>query len=423
MHATLGFRLSRLALVVLVALSGRAFSTIYVGSCSGGMVEPTIQLAVNASPAGGTVAVCPGTYKEQVLINKSITLVGIANANQDAAVVVPPASGMVANTTDVDNGNPIAAQILVQDTAGPVSISNLTIDGSGNGITGCSPDLQGILFQNASGTVNHVAVRNQTLGSGLGGCQSGESIYVQTASGSTSTVTVENSSVHLYQKNGITGNDSGTTLTVLGNYVQGAGVVASPGAAQNGIQLGFGATGKITNNTVIDNIYGNPSVAASADILLYDTAENSGISVGSNILGNSQLPVALYTDLSGGVASGDGVSVTNNKIFGTATYDAIDVCTNGNTVTGNTIFNSAESAVHMDASCSSGGLTTGNNNKATGNTALESACAGALVDVGTSGNTTDPNMYYTVPFTFTDSTAKCTIPAGPSGSNRFRPAR
>ncbi len=318
----------------------------------------------------------------------------------DAVLIVPPTTGLVQNTTDVDTGNPIAAQLLVQNTAGPVSISGLTVDGTGNLVATCGLDLQGILFQNASGTVNHVAVRNQTPQPGYGGCQIGESIYVQTATGQTSAVTVEHSSVHNYNKNGITGNDTGTTLTVTGNYVQGAGVVPSGGAAQNGIQLGFGATGTITANTVIDNIYGDPTIAASADILLYDTAENSGITVSSNTVGNSQLPIALYTLGDDGANLGDGVTVTSNKVFGTSTYDAIDVCTNGNTVRSNTILNSAESGVHLDASCGAyfGGAT-GNNNIATGNTIVESACAGILADTGTTGNTTSPNTYFTVPTT------------------------
>jgi hypothetical protein len=147
-----------------------------------------------------------------------------------------------------------------------VTISNLTVDGTGNGVFSCGLDIQGILFQNASGTLNHVAVRNQVPNSGFGGCQIGESIYVQTAASQTSSLTVENSSVHNSNKNGITGNDAGTTLIVSGSYVQGAGVVASGGAAQNGIQLAFGATGKVSSSTVIDNIYGDPTVAASAGL-------------------------------------------------------------------------------------------------------------------------------------------------------------
>jgi hypothetical protein len=437
MQPTRSFTFSCLALVVLIALSGYAFSTtVAVGTCTTLVHFATIQLAVNSVPAGSIIKVCPGTYHEQVvIIDKNLTLEGIASPAGDAAVILPPATGLVANTADVDTDNPIAAQLLVQN-AGPVSISNLTVDGTGNAITGCSPDLQGILFQNATGTVKHVAVRNQVPNGIPKGCQIGESIYVQTAAGHSSTVTVENSSVHNYNKNGITGNDAGTALTVTGNYVQGAGVVPSGGAAQNGIQLGFGATGTIKSNTVIDNIYGDPTVAASANILLYDTAENSGITVTSNRVGNSQLPIALITLGDDGANLGDGVTVTDNHIFGTSAYDAIDVCTNGNTVTGNTIFNSAESGVHLDASCGIHfGGTTGNNNIATGNTIVESACAGILADTGTTGNTTTPNTYFTVPFPVTSSAASCTIPPGPTGdttlagptrtktARKFSPAR
>ena len=376
MNTTRSFTLAGIALFAVVVLSGQAFSvTVAVGTCTSLNNYATIQQAVNAVPPGSTIRICPGKYHEQVLINQKVTLLGIAYTSSDAVVVLPPSTGLVANTIDVDDPSlPIAAQILVQDTAGPVLISNITVDGTNNQIAGCAPDLQGILFQNASGSLTHVAVRNQTLGAGLGGCQSGEGIYVQSASGSTSAVTVLDSSVHDYNKNGITGNDAGTTLTVTGNYVQGAGVVPSGGAAQNGIQLGFGAAGKISGNTVVDNIYGDPTIAASADILLYDTAENSGITVTSNIAGNSQLPIVLFTDSPG--VLGDGVSVTSNKIFGTSTYDAIDVCTNGNTVKTNTISNSAESGVHLDASCGS----TGGNNVVTGNAVVESFCAGILTD-------------------------------------------
>ena len=397
---------SCLALVAFVALSGQAFSaTVTVGSCTSPVKFATIQQAVNASPARTVIKVCPGNYPEQVVIAKDLTLEGIVYETEDAVVILPPAGGLVANVTDVDSGDPVAAQLVVQNT-GSVSISNLTVDGAGNGLS-CGPDVRGILFQNSSGTVNHVAVRNQVPNGIPNGCQVGQSIWVETASGHPSTVTIEHSSVHNYNKNGITGNDASTNLTLTGNYVQGAGVV--PGsAAQNGIQVGFGATGTIKDNIAIDNIYGDPTVAASADVLLYDAAENSSITISRNIVGNSQLPIALYTDT---VGVGDGVSVTGNRAFGASTYDGIDVCTDGNTVTGNTIVNSAESGVQLDASCGS----TGQNNTVTGNVILESACAGILDDTnGAGGNTITDDTYFTVPFTLTSSTSKCTVAAGPA---------
>jgi hypothetical protein len=403
-----------LALVALLALSGQAFSTtVAVGSCTPYVNFATIQQAVNASPSGTVIKVCPGTYHEQVAINESLTLEGVAYAIEDAVVIAPPKGGLVANAVDMDpeppnSGAPIAAQILVENatTAITVTISNLTVDGLGNQVSGCSPNVVGILYSNASGTVNHVAVRNQVPGDTLSGCQSGEAIYVQTSTGA-SVVTVENSSVHNYNKNGITGNDAGTTLNVTGSYVEGSGALGDGYSAQNGIQIAFGAAGKVTTSVVTDNSYVGPTYGAS-DILLYDAAENSSIAITGNIAGNSQIPIGLYTDTAG---LGDGVTVTSNKIFGALTFDAIDVCTNGNTLKLNNIFNSAESGIHLDASCGS----TGTGNTLASNTILESACAGILDDTGGSSNTIVSGTYYTVPFPVTGSTASCTIP-GPAGS-------
>jgi hypothetical protein len=359
------------------------------------------------------VRVCPGSYHEQIIIDAPLTLEGVQSASpaplQDAVVILPPSGGAVQNATDVciypnasycSNDFPIAAQILVENTTG-VTISNLTVDGTGNGLSsGCSVNLDGILFQNASGTVGHVAVRNQLLNGVLTGCQTGDGIYVESSSG-TSSVSVTASSVHNYNKNGITARYAGTTLTASGNYIQGQGLQAGLAAA-NGIELAFGAAGTITTNTVIDNVYQDPTSATAADILLFDTEENVGIEVNSNILGNSQVPIGLYTDTAG--TYGDGVYVESNRIFGTGAYDAVDVCTNGNIVKSNTIFNSAESGVHLDASC--GG---GTGNTATNNIIVESGCAGVLEDSGASGTTT-PNTDWTVPFPVATSTSACTIP-------------
>src|SRR5882762_5829123 len=151
--------------VFLVALGGHLMGvTVKVGTCRSGIVTfSTIQSAVNASPAGSTVLVCPGTYPEQVVINKALTLKGVQRGTLNAAVVVAPAGGIVQNTTSLATGNPIAAQILVTETT-DVSIRNLTIDGANNGFSGCKTlNLIGLYYQNASGRINHVAAVNQAL--------------------------------------------------------------------------------------------------------------------------------------------------------------------------------------------------------------------------------------------------------------------
>ena len=149
--------------------------------------------------------------------------------------------------------------------------------------------------------MNHVVARNQTAGltSPLNGCQWGLGIFVQsgvstfTGKAGTSTVTVRDSSVHDFQKNGITGNEVGTTMNAVRNQVRGQG--PTTGAAENGIQIADGADGEAVNNTVIDMIY-SPCVSLSNcaaignGILVFDS---QGITVSANHVGNTQGGIAI----------------------------------------------------------------------------------------------------------------------------------
>ena len=389
---------ARLAMVALVCLVGQTLfaATVVVGTCKNLVTFTSIQAAVNAVPSGSTIDICPGTYNEQISINKSVTLVGVPVNTSDAVIILPPTAGLGPNTTSLATGNPIAAQIWVLGPA-TVNINNLVVDSIGNGQSGCGqPTLVGVLYQNASGTLNHVATRNQWIGgsesdAGSNGCQTGLGIFVQSGNSGTSTVNVMNSSVHDYQKNGITGNEVGTTLNVTGSDIVGQG--ATNGAAENGIQIGFGAAGTLTGNMVIDDVWAPDTITdtgdAAAGILLYDSAVSKA-TVKNNTVGNTQFGIALVTDTSG---EGDGASVTLNKVFGTRIFDAIDVCTNNNIIQTNTIMNSSESAIHLDASCGVfDGGTSGNGNAVTSNTIVD-ACTGILQDSGTT-NTTTPNTYF-----------------------------
>src|SRR6202047_2140156 len=99
----------------------------------------SIQAAINAANPGSMIRVCPGTYREQLFINKSLSIEG-----DNGAIVLP--SNMVANTTGF-SGAPIAAAILVKDAA-KVEIEGLIVDTANSGVSACSPHLIGILYQN-----------------------------------------------------------------------------------------------------------------------------------------------------------------------------------------------------------------------------------------------------------------------------------
>src|SRR5438045_9468634 len=88
----------------------------------------TTSAAVAAGPAGSIINVCPGTYAQQVVISKALTLQGIFSGDSSQAVITVPNSGLTTTPSIDPIFGTVAAQIQV--TAGPVNITNITVDGT-----------------------------------------------------------------------------------------------------------------------------------------------------------------------------------------------------------------------------------------------------------------------------------------------------
>lgn len=328
-----------------------------------------IQDAVKAAAPGDEIRICKGVYVEQIKIDKALDI------DADNGAIVMP-SAMQANTASLFDGKPIAAALVVTEATG-VSITGLTLDGINNGISLCSPDLIGIAYQNASGTVAHVAVRNFKLAASLNGCQSGTGIFVESGSGGASNVEIRDSTVHDFQKNGITADEPGTITVIRRNVVTGVG--ATNGAAQNGVQIGFGAAGSIVDNLVTNNVYApctavDSCKAVATNILV---TQSDGVEVSGNTGGTSQ--VNIFVD-------GNNTTVNRNETFGTILFDGIRVEGNGSTLSHNHVFNGAESGIFV----------AGNNNVITDNTITE-ANVGILKDTGSLGNVIAGNHFFDTP--------------------------
>jgi hypothetical protein len=88
------------------------------------------------------------------------------------------------------------------------------------------------------------------------------------------------------------------------------------GAAENSIQIGFGAVGKIASNVAMDDVWAPDTISDSADaasgILVY---ASSGVTVSGNTVGNTQFGIAFVSDPTFGPA--DGGTVTGNRIAAT----------------------------------------------------------------------------------------------------------
>ncbi len=294
--------------VAMCAYPRLAASQITVGTCIGPSPFTSIQAAVTAAPPGSTVRVCPGTYAEQVVVTKALNLVGITTGNSSGAVIVPPSSLAAVSrllTTDC-----VVYQILAS-SARKVNLQNLTLDWMNQDLpattTGActSPDdVMGILYQNASGTMNNVVTRNQQLPS-VPGNQAGEGIFAE-SSGGNSQITVQNSAVHDFQKNGITTNGTGISAEIENNSVRGSG--PNPNIGQNGIQLGFGASGDVEGNAVSDLVYTGAGFLASGFLV----AGSEGAEIQDNTVGNTQGGIAIVS-ITGSVA--DDTSIKDNWIY------------------------------------------------------------------------------------------------------------
>lgn len=334
----------------------------------------SIQAAVDAAKPGDSIRVCVGTYAEQVVISKSLTIEG-----DNGAIVIP--NNVTVNGSDIPSGTPVAAVILAKD-ASFVDIENLIVDGSGNGISECSPDLKGILFQNTSGVIQHNAVRHIRLSPSFPGCQSGEAIEVESASGLSSTVEIHDNSVWDYQKNGITANEAGTQASIDSNTVTGIG--PTTGAAQNGIQVAFGATGSVTGNTIADNVWAtciSPSQCATnaTGILVI---ESDGIEVANNTSGSNQIGIFI---------GGKNSIVRANTVFNATVLIGIALVGDDNQVRRNNITHSDEAAVYVQGN--------GNNIQ---NNEITDAAIGILKISGSAGTTLSGNSFFATPILVQD---------------------
>ena len=116
------------------------------------------------------------------------------------------------------------------------------------------------------------------------GTQHGVGIYFAYASGATGSIT--NNRITRYQKGGIAVTGLGNSAQITHNTVIGLGPVNF--IAQNGIELGAGAKGSITNNNVSNNSYTGPNFASSGGILLFGgSCYGEALQVKTSMTGNT----------------------------------------------------------------------------------------------------------------------------------------
>jgi len=158
---------------------------------------------------------------------------------------------------------------VVRNDGALANVINVSITASAliNACDGGDDRLRGILFDGAAGTISNNVVAG--IRQGVSGCQEGNGIEVRNApfddTGSDLAVSILGNVVSGYQKNGITANGS-VAATITDNVVTGDGPVTH--IAQNGIQVGFGATAMVRDNSATGNDY-TPASDLACGFLLY----------------------------------------------------------------------------------------------------------------------------------------------------------
>jgi hypothetical protein len=236
----------------------------------------TLQEGVDLASSGDAILVEPGTFQEQVVMDKELTLAG---SGTGVVLQAPPVL-----TEYFTTGGP-NYPILYAHHA-DVSISDMTIDGlhRGNG----NYRFTGIGYWNCGGSISNVEVTG-VRDDPFSGSQHGIGIYAFNNTGGPYSLELANVTVTDFQKAGIVLGGGGLTASVTGAVVTGVG--ATDVTAQNGIQIGFGASGTITDCTVSDVAYTADQWGASG-LLFYEAA--NGAILGATTVSGSQAAIVFH---------------------------------------------------------------------------------------------------------------------------------
>ncbi len=295
----------------------------------------TIQLAVNAANAGDVIQILPGSYMEQVTINKDLTLFG---SGSSMTTIISPASGLAA----LSGASMNRSYIIGVTNGATVTIESITVDGGSTGTDNL--ELVGIAGFDSNVSVNECVIQNVDGGSGIGIAEFGSGYLY-----------VDRVTVNTFYEAGISYKGDGTNwAAVVFSAVTGN---LSASIRQFGIHL-EGATNATFGGNTVNQISGgtptNVSVAISSinndDVLIdkntitgTDSLDGYGIYVNGNrnslnVTGNSITDIGfgvVFDGLPAGTFSGTigGNDITDGPVDGAAIF--IDTVTA--TITNNSL--------------------------------------------------------------------------------------
>jgi hypothetical protein len=293
-----------------------------------------IQDAVDAAPPGAQIKVCPGTYPEQVRITKNnLTLFSQIPLE---AVIQAPVVLTYPNSV-----------VTVSGATG-VTIRQFTISGpyvavDPGACAGLTDRHTGVRLVNGSATIfgNHIT-KIRDANPALFGCQDGIAVLVgRQFEGQVGDALLRNNLIDQYQKGGVVVDNAGSYAWVTQNEITGEGL--TPITAQNGVQVGRGASADVDHNEISRNQFARLGLTdTAAGVLLFETdahvstdhndvfQNGVGIDVDADAVGLTIAHNNVSQSINDGIAAFEG-SVDNlisfNKAFNNTPFDCYDETT------------------------------------------------------------------------------------------------
>jgi parallel beta-helix repeat protein len=377
----------------------------------------TISAGVAAAAAGDTIRVAPGSYREHVIINKSLSLIGADTANTiiDAG---GPGNGIGIYIDGMDNLD--AAGKL----AGGTGLGNVVVQG----FTVANGGFEGILVTNAWNVTivgNHVTGNNLNLQvpTNPAGCpfipawetsegfDCGEGIHLAAVHSSTvanNIVDHNAGGILLTDETGANDENLITGNTVTDNgYDCGITLASHRPAVSSGFGTDPARAFGVYRNTVVGNeasrngllvsgngtgvgIFTSPGFPVAAPVY---TAAYENVVIGNRIIGNGQPGVAMHAHragamlignlVTGNYIAGNGADVADTTTNGASTGIIIHAGASGEPLTGNTVIGNVIEQESIDVAV---------NTSAQINIHLNSLAGGAVGVANLGGGTVDATM-------------------------------
>ncbi len=228
----------------------------------------TIQTALNAAnPLGGdAIQVSAGTYTEQLVITKCVSIIG---AGEASTFIQSPAA--LAPTTIP--GIPNIYSIVEARSGAYVNMSDLTVQGPVPFYTTAGPfasSTYGIFVaENATLEMDNARVTAIHKPSGIDGVQNGNAVQAgRMAYNQIGSLDFDNVTIDTYQKTGVLVDRTGSSAIIANSTISGIGPTAVIG--MNGIQVSRGASATITDSTISGHEY-TPNTVSSTGILPFNS--------------------------------------------------------------------------------------------------------------------------------------------------------